>query len=269
MFSSVFQEALDKLEAYGLCSEVKELEEKSSGGDNIFFITHASDSTTKIHIGKFQVSGLHINKDTFLSLPTIPIAGEKHNEVADQVAVGFEILGAASGKSPSEIYSKINMHLTDSVDHNKSIAKDVSEKFNLNKEPGQVFCSSHTNLGFSRAINTGIHQMEVALGIGNMLQGFLSAIEYQSKNGSLIGQFVDCVTRLESKELQHKPWNHGKAFERFCKEAGFPNEMFLYKDERFSCFPAFFSREILHDYLVINPDVDNKLACSIQMLIIN
>ena len=52
------------------------------------------------------------------------------------------------------------------------------------------------------------------LGIDNMLDGFLASREYSSKNGSLTGQFVDCITRLAGKELGHKPWNRGKEFER-------------------------------------------------------
>ena len=53
-------------------------------------LTHASDSTAKKQVGKFQVSGGLVNKKQFLPLPTIPVAGEKHEEVADQVAQGTE-----------------------------------------------------------------------------------------------------------------------------------------------------------------------------------
>ena len=59
-----------------------------------YILTHASDSTAKKtaknKIGKFQVSGGLVNKEQFLPLPTIPVAGEKHEEVADQVAQGTE-----------------------------------------------------------------------------------------------------------------------------------------------------------------------------------
>ena len=79
--------------------------------------------------------------------------------------------------------------------------------------------------------------MEIELGIDNMLDGFLASIEYSSKNGSLTGQLVDCITRLAGKELGHKPWNRGKEFERYCKEIGMKYEMFLYTDEWFVYFP--------------------------------
>ena len=44
-------------------------------------MTHASDSTTKKYVGKFNVAGIHINKKP-LPLPVIPIAGEAREDIA-------------------------------------------------------------------------------------------------------------------------------------------------------------------------------------------
>ena len=89
-----------------------------------------------------------------------------------------------------------------------------------------------------------------------MLDGFVVQIEFESKNGSIVGQFVDCITRLVGMELKHKPWNRSEEFKRFCIQQGVSYEMFLYKDERFGCFPkacavCIFSKEILKDFLTI------------------
>ena len=70
-----------------------------------------------------------------------------------------------------------------------------------------------------------------------MIDCFLFQIEYETKNGSMVGQFVDCATRLVGLGLNHKPWNKGEEFKRFCSDQGKPYEMLLYKDERFGCFP--------------------------------
>ena len=45
--------------------------------------------------------------------------------------------------------------------------------------------------------------------------------------------------------------------------------MFLYKDERFGCFPkacavCLYSREILQEFLMSHPDIDNRLPCLVR-----
>ena len=45
--------------------------------------------------------------------------------------------------------------------------------------------------------------------------------------------------------------------------------MFLYKDECFGCFPkacaaCLYSRDLLNEFLLPHPDIDNKLACIVQ-----
>ena len=214
------------------------------------------------------MSRLHINNDEFLPLPTIPIAGETREEVADQVALGFQILGAASSKNPSKIYNTVNQYLSDSVDHNKSVGEDVPAILGLDKKTDQTFCVTHTNLGLCRAINTQLSKMETELGIDNLLDGFLSTIEYDSKNGSLTGQFIDCVTRFASKNL-NKPWNRSGDYQGFCNKIKVEYHMFLYKDERFGCFPkasgvVLYSMETLSEFLMENPDIDNRLACIVR-----
>ena len=89
------------------------------------------------------------------------------------------------------------------------------------------------------------------------------------KNGSLAGQFVDCITRLVGKEMKHKPWNRGEDFDKYCKDNDVKNEMFLYKDERFGCFPkacgvVLYMRETVNDFLSSHPDIDNRLACIVR-----
>ena len=196
----------ERVEAHGLDAIQSEIEQRHKAGDTI---THASDSTTKKFIGKFAVSGSHVNKELALPLPTVPVAGEVRSEMAEQVALGFQILAAASGKTPEEIYKNVDQHLTDSVGHNKKISEDVSELFNLDTIAGQIFCSTHTNLGFCKTLNDAIHQIEEKHGINTFSSSFLVDMEYESKNGSVFGQFVDQLCRLCGLELSYKPWYIG------------------------------------------------------------
>ena len=117
--------------------------------------------------------------------------------------------------------------------------------------------------------DSSIHQIGQKQGIANIMDGFVVGIEYESKNGSIVGQFVDCMTRLVGMELKHKPWNRGEDFKKYCAEQGKLYTMFLYKDERFGCFPkacavCLHSREILQDFLLSHPDIDNRLACIVR-----
>jgi hypothetical protein len=77
------------------------------------------------------------------------------------------------------------------------------------------------------------------------------------------------MTRLVGMELQHKPWNRGEDFKKYCAEQGKLYTMFLYKDERFGCFPkacavSIYSRELLQEFLLSHPDIDNRLACLVR-----
>ena len=102
---------MEQVEADGMAVEAQEIVKRSQDGNNVF--THAADSTTKKGVGKFNVSGIHINKDILLPLPTIPVAGETKEEVAEQAALGFELLAVASGKNPADLYKIMDLHLTD------------------------------------------------------------------------------------------------------------------------------------------------------------
>ena len=87
--------------------------------------------------------------------------------------------------------------------------------------------------------------------------------------GPSVGQFVDCMTRLVGLEMKHKPWNRGEDFKKHCHEHDALYTMFLYKDERFGCFPkacavCIYSRELLQEFLSMHPDIDNRLACLVR-----
>ena len=258
----------ERIEAQGLASEAYEIITRKKSGETI---THASDSTTKKAVGKFHVSGIHINRQKALPLPIVPVAGEAREDIAEQAALGFQILAAACNPpmDPRDLYKEVDLHMTDSVSHNKFLHEDVPKLFDLDHHVGQIFCATHTGLGLCRSLNNKIHSIEQSVGINNVLDGFVVQIEFESKNGSIVGQFVDCITRLVGMELKHKPWNRGEEFKRFCTQQDISYEMFLYKDERFGCFPkacavCIYSKETLQDFLTINTNIDNRLACLVR-----
>ena len=125
------------------------------------------------------------------------------------------------------MYKMVDLHMTDSTGHNKFLSEDVPKLFNLDHKVGQIFCCTHTNLGFCRCMNSCISVIENKTEIKNILAAFLVHMDLNSKNGSLAGQFVDCVTTLIGLEMKHKPSNRGKDFKHFCKSNDTNYEMFL------------------------------------------
>ena len=51
------------------------------------------------------------------------------------------------GKEAKDVYKLVDVHMTDSVGHNKSPV-------------GQIYCSSHTTLGFCSALNKRVSAIE-------------------------------------------------------------------------------------------------------------
>ena len=103
-----------------------------------------------------------------ISLPTVPVASEAREAFAQQAALGIEILAAAGEPQieAADLYKEIDVHMTDSVTQNNFLSEDIPKLFNLNHKPGKLFCSVHTNLGFSALLNSSIlHEIEVKHGL--------------------------------------------------------------------------------------------------------
>ena len=150
--------------------------------------------------------------------------------------------------------------MTDSTGYNKFLSEEVPKLLALDHKAGQLFCCTHTNLGFCRYMNNCISIVENKIGTSSILDGFFV---------HLAGQFVDCITSLVGEEMKHKPRNRGKDFNKFCEANDVCYEMFLYKDERRGCFPkaasvVIYSRELLNQFLSTHPDIDNRLACIVR-----
>ena len=104
----------EKIEACYLKQVGDRVLDAKSGGA---LLTHATDSTTCKIVGTFAPAGIHINQNEYLTLPTL-----SRNNTVNSIATDFRLLDAASGMSAEEIYSKIDVHMTDSTSHNKGIA---------------------------------------------------------------------------------------------------------------------------------------------------
>ena len=260
------RQALNLLEAESLSLTADEVMCKSNDGR---MITHAIDSTTKKRVGQFAVQGIHIGQELPFPLPLTNICGETTEEIALQVDLGFEILAAVKGKPVEEIYKHVDAHITDSTEHNKGFNAILQEMYGLDSPAGQLFCGTHTTLGFSSALNKTVRTVECDMKIENVLAGFMVGMDVSSKNSSVAGQTLDMCLKLVAPEYSHKVWNYHDLFISYLKKHGVPVVLFAYKDQRFGCLSRaagvmVFYYDHLSEFLGKNPQICNRLACLVR-----
>ena len=103
----------------------------------------------------------------------------------------MEILAAVKGIPAKEVYQLVDVHMTDSVSHNKGIYKVLADLYDLNTPAGQIFCGSHTTLGMSGALNKIVAVIESDMKMEQVIKNFMVDIDLESKNGSFAGQSLD------------------------------------------------------------------------------
>ena len=200
------------------------------------------------------------------------IQGETTQDIAQQVDFGFEVLAKIRGVETKEVYKEVDVHMTDSVEHNKGIAKVLQELYNLDKAAGQLFCGSHTTLGFASALNKVVASIERDMKLENILAHFMVDIEADSKHGSFAGQSLDMMLKLVAPEYSHKQWNKYKDFTEFLRLNNVEMVLFSYKDQRFGCLSRaaavlLYNMEWLDLFLKENPSINNRLACLVRDLL--
>ena len=106
----------------------------------------------------------------------------------------------------------MDVHMTDSTAHNKEIASCLADLYDLNTTAGQIFCNTHTTLGFSSGMNTVLRLVESGIYLEEVVKTFLVDLDYDAKNSSVAGQSLDMILRLVAPEYSHKPWNRNKQY---------------------------------------------------------
>ena len=200
------------------------------------------------------------------------ICGESTEDIALQVDFGFQVLAAVKKEPVESIYKLVDAHMTDSVEHNKGFAQILAELYNLDKAAGQLFCGSHTTLGFSSAMNKIVSRIETEMKVDIVLSNFMVDMELDSKHGSLAGQALDMMLKLVAPEYSHKSWNYHRLYVNFLEQKKVENVLFSYKDQRFGCLSRaaavlLYNYEWLEVFLNTNPQINNRLACLVRELL--
>ena len=254
------------LEAQSLDLLVDKMEEGKNQGRTL---THYTDSSTKKHVGTFNAQGIHIGKDNPFPLPILSIEGETTEDIAMQTDMAFSMLAAVRKVEVVEIYKLVDVHMTDTTEHNKGFAELLAEMYSLDKPAGQLFCSTHTTLGFARAFNKVMRILEADMELEKQVQMFMVDLDVDSKNSSVAGQALDMCLKLVAPEYSEKMWNRHKEFLMFLEERETQPVLFAYKDARFGCLSRAAAVLIHHwtdlkDFLAANPGVNNRLACLVR-----
>ena len=165
-----------------------------------------------------------------------------------------------------EVYKLVSAHMTDSVAHNKGFNKVLQEMYSLDEPAGQLFCGSHTTLGFSNAMDSMVRKVEEDMRISQITSKFMVALDVGSKNSSVAGLGLDILLKLVAPEFSHKMWNYFKEFTLYLESHDIHSPLFAYKDQRFGCLPRaaavlLFLLEALAGFLTDNPQIVNKLSC--------
>ena len=259
--------ATRQIEVKGMSCMVDALRDAKQDGR---MLTHATDSTTKKGIGSFAASGIHIGKNVPFPLPLIPICGEATTDIADQCSLMFEILAVVDGMTPESLYDElIDAHMTDSTEHNKGFAVILQQMFDLDSPKGQLFCGTHTTLGFSRAMNNVLAAVERDMTLEAIFNNFMIDLDFDSKHGSVGGQACDVILRLVAPEFLHKAWNYHDAFKDYLKKNFADLVLFDYKDQRFGCLSRacaviLYIKDYLIEWLAVNSGITNRLACLVR-----
>ena len=262
-------EALNLMETQALAATVERMVEGREEGR---MVTHAIDSTTKQGIGQFATQGIHIGRDSALPLPLMNICGESTQDIALQVDHAFHCLAVSKGVPVEEVYKLVSAHMTDSVEHNKGFNKILQELYSLEEPAGQLFCGSHTTLGFSNCMDKFVGKVEEVMKISQVTSKFMVGLDISSKNSSVAGLALDIMLKLVAPEYNHKMWNYYKQFTLYLETHDIEPLMFAYKDQRFGCLSRaaavlIFLYEPLGNFLSDNPQIVNKLACLARELL--
>ena len=106
-------------------------------------------------------------------MPILGVSSETTQNTADAIACDFKILEAASGILAKELYNAVDVHMADSTAHNKGVAAALASQFERAKAAGQIFCDSHTTLGFDRRMSKDVHDIKDKMGMQSLFNGFL------------------------------------------------------------------------------------------------
>lgn len=181
-------------------------------------VTLHDDGSRAQGCGGYSVSGVTVpGKESgtrqYYPFPTLPIARETRENLANLKLTLLSLLATCGGVTRQSIWSKVDFTMTDSVSHNKEVEKMVADTLETDHIPAHLLCNVHPSLGFTREILTLFVEIDTTLTPDKIYAGF--AITITDTQISVFQNCVDCTLRLVSRDYNHKAWNKAEEFELF------------------------------------------------------
>ena len=150
---------------------------------------------------------------TYYPFPTLPIARETRENLADLKLTILSILATCGGVSSQSLWSKVDFVMTDSVSHNRGVEEIMSKALEVDHLPSHLLCNVHPSLMFVRETLKLFVEVDSTLTPEKIYAGF--AITVTDQQISVFQNCVDCTLRLISRDFNHKAWNKAEEFEMF------------------------------------------------------
>eukprot|EP00058_Branchiostoma_floridae_P002606 XP_002588094.1 hypothetical protein BRAFLDRAFT_87612 [Branchiostoma floridae] len=248
------------IEVSALDENVKEIMDS----DEQVVVTYSDDGSKKQGAGSFSVQAITV-KSRYRSLPTLNIASESRQNLADLKVTMLQILQTASGVAAKTLFEKIDFVMTDQTSHNFNVDELVAESLKSEHIPDHLFCNVHPSLMFNRVITKLWAEIENTMGRDKIYSNFL--VNATTSATSVTEQAPDCMTRLINHDFDHKPWNKSRDFDIHI--APRPNKSVSLKDERFNrltltCAISLYHLDDVASYLRKYEHVTNQLASIVR-----
>ena len=220
--------------------------------------------------GGYTVSGVTLpgeepGSSEYYPFPTLPIAKETRENLAEFKLTILSILAVCGSVSKQSIWTKIDFVMTDSVSHNKGVEELVAEALDVDHLPAHLLCNVHPSLMFVRETLKLFVEIDTTLTPEKIYAGF--AITITDQQISVFQNAMDCTLCLVSRDFNHKAWNKSEEFELFLA----PEKIQIKRlqMERFnslvhSAATFLLVDPIVHKFLATYEHITNQLACLVR-----
>ena len=181
-------------------------------------VTLHDDGSRAQGCGGYSVSGVTLpgkepGTTEYFPFPTLPIARETRENLAELKLTLLSILATCGGVTRQNLWTKIDFSMTDSVSHNKGVEELVAIALEVDHLPSHLLCNVHPSLMFVRETLKLCVEIDSTLTPEKIYAGF--SITITDQQISVFQNCVDCTLRLVSRDFNHKAWNKAEEFELF------------------------------------------------------
>ena len=254
------------IEAHTLSEIARKIAEAPSNAT----ITLHDDGSRGQGCGGFSVSGVTLpgsepGKTDYYPFPTLPIAKETKQNLAELKLTLLAILATCGGVTKEVLWRKVDFVMTDGVSHNRGVEDLVAESLDVDHLPAHLLCNVHPSLMFCREMLKIFVEIDSTLTPDKIYAGF--AITITDTQISVFQNCMDCTLRLVSSDFNHKAWNKAEEFQLFLAPQKLQIkrlQMERFNSLVYSAATFLLVDPLVTDFLDKNDHITNQLACLVR-----